>query len=269
MQRVLILLLLSVWSSGCGGYYTLTCGDQIAAAGGDAALVVRLQRNDFFVLNLPIKNAPMRFRIDDGLERAGYTDKLGYAATTLPVSRTPGVYTLHLDHMDFEGEETAAEARLYVLDPQRPAVATAADDLPMSDSYQGKCAQAALRNLAEKCNIIYLTRDPIRRHERIRDRLKKFGYPDGPVLLWQRKRWHIVRTGKYKIPRVVVEARLVSQLPDLRKAFPKLSDGICRSPIAAKAFRSAGIRPVVVGPAAKRFPENECKSWEDLRKRGI
>jgi hypothetical protein len=232
-------------------------------------VVVRLQRNDFFVLNLPVKKGAVRFRIDEGLERAGYTDKLGYAGTILPVSRTPGLYAIHLDHMDFEGEEITAQVPLYVIDPRGPVAAVAADDLPMSNSYEGKCAQVTLQNLAGRCSIIYLTREPIRRHGRIHRRLGEFGYPDGPVLLWQRKRWHIVRTGKLRIPRIVVESRLVSQLPDLCKTFPKLSDGICRSPIAAKAFQAAGMRPIVVGPAAKKFPEHGSKSWEDLRKRGI
>jgi len=269
MQRWLILLLLSFGICGCGGSYTVTCGDQIAGAGRDAAIVARLQRNDFFVLDLPVKDAPMRFRIDEGIERAGYTDKLGYAGTTLPVPADPGVYALHLDHMDSEGEETEAEVPLYVLDPRREVVAVAGDDLPMSNSYQAKCAQKAMRDLAEHAGIIYLTREPISRHGRVHQRLSTFGYPDGPVLLWERKRWHVVRTGKYKIPKLVVESRLVSQLPDFCKMFPKLSKGICCSSVAARAFLAAGMQPVVVGDAAEEFPEHGRKSWEDFRKRGI
>lgn len=269
MKRMWILLILSLAAGGCGGHYTLTAGDQIAAANQEAAVVVRLQRNDFFVLNMPTKGALMRFRVDDGTERAAYTDDLGYAAVALSAGRAPGRHTLHLDHMDFEGEEVSAEAQLYVLDAARPVVAVALDDLPMSGSSQASSAQAVLGSLARRANIIYLTRRPIREHGDAHRRLAADGYPEGPVLLWQRQRWHIVREGKYKIPRVIVEARLVSQLPELRKQFPKLAVGICGSAIAAKAFEAAGMQAVVVGPAAQQFSGPGRESWEDLKKRGI
>ena len=62
-----------------------TLVDQVAAAGKEAPVVVRLRRNDFFVLNLPMSKQPMRFRIDKGPERVAYTDKQGYAGVSLPV----------------------------------------------------------------------------------------------------------------------------------------------------------------------------------------
>ena len=267
---MLLLLLAPLAGTGCGGYYTLTAGDHLAPAGSDAVVVVRLQRNDFFVLEMPIKEAVMRLRIDDGPERAAYTDQLGYAGTTVPAPSEPGRYALHVQHLDREGEEIGAEAAMYAWNPARQIVAVAVDELPQGSSYEAKCARAALANVTDTANIVYLTRKAISKHDRLRQELAATGYLDGPILLWQRKRWHIVRDGRFKMPRVVVEARLVSQLPELRKVFGELSVGIATSKITAEAFVAAGMRAVVVGPAAASLPKASYRvSWADLRDGGI
>ena len=264
-----VLLVLTLATGGCGGYYTLTAGDHVAAAGQETAVVVRLQRNDFFVLNLPAKDAVMRFRIAREPERAAYTDKLGYAGTTVAAPVEPGRYTLHVNHMDFEGEEVSAVVPIYVWDANRPVVAVDADGLPRAYSADSDVAQAALLRIAETASIIYLTRKPIRRHADMHHRLDLANYPDGAVLLWRRQRWHVVRSGRFKMPRVVVESRLVSQLGELRKMFPKLSMGVCTSKLAVKAFAAAGLRVVVVGFADVSAPNLTRRiSWTDLARRG-
>jgi len=255
---------------GCGGAYTLTAGDHLAVAGQEAPVVVRLQRNDFFVLDLAVKNALMRFRAPDGRQRAAYTDKQGYAATTVPAPPKPGRYVLRVDHTDLEGQEVSAAAALFVWDGGRPGIAVAADDLPWGRSRQADAARAALHKLAERANLAYMTRRPLREHVVMRLKLMVEGYPDGPILLWQRQRWHVVRQGRFRAPRVVVESRLVSQLSELRKMFPGLSVGICASRIAAKAFASAGMRPIVIGPAAAAPAGATGRtSWSDLAEKGI
>ena len=75
MRRLVLLLSLLSAVGGCGGQYTLTVGDHVGPLGQDAAVVVRLQRNDFFVLSLPVKEAAIRFVSPDGRERAAYTDQ--------------------------------------------------------------------------------------------------------------------------------------------------------------------------------------------------
>jgi len=269
MRAYFLGILALLWLSGCGGHYTLSSGDHLAATGTEAPAVVRLQRNDFFVLNLAVKDAPIRFRLGDGPERAAYTDKLGYAGATVQVSDSPGRYTLILDHMDSEGEEIHAEAPLYVVDPNRRVIAVALDDLPKGDSFEAKAAATYLRGLSEQANVIYLTRRSVRHHDRLHAGLDQDGYPDGPILLWEREYWHIVREGKYRIPRVVVETRLVSQLAQLREMLCGLSVGIAGSDTAAEAFDRAGMKAVVVGPAGAERAENGRESWDDLRRRGI
>ncbi|MCD6303536.1 MAG: hypothetical protein J7M21_01070, partial [Planctomycetes bacterium] len=218
MRRVFLhvsMLASLAHAAGCGGYYIVTVPDQLAPAGGQARTVIRLQRNDFFVLAVPVKQAAVRLRIDDCPERAAYTDKLGYAGTTLPVPDRPGRFEVTVRHLDPWGDEVEAAGRAYVRDPNRPAIAVDMDCLPGLWSGSSDQAARALRRLAVGADLLYLTRRPVRRQRQDHRTLTKAGYPDGPILAWQRQRWHIVREGPYKLPRIVVESRLVSQLPDL------------------------------------------------------
>ena len=271
MQRPWIVIIAGMLScGGCGGYYTLTAGDHLAAVGGDTPVVVRLQRNDFFFLNLGAKDAVMRFRIGEGVERAAYTDKLGYAGTTVAAPVRAGRYTLTVDHMDSEGEEVGVEVPLFVWDPKRAVVAVDADGLPPADSKDAALARSALARWSRRANIVYFTRRAMREHPEMHEQLKAAGCPDGPILLWQRERWHVVRDGRFNLPRVVVESRLVSRLPELRKSFPKLSSGLCGSAMPARAFAAAGMTAIVVGKTEVDGTKIIRRdSWKDVAQAGL
>lgn len=267
---LVLVLLAAAWMGGCGGHYTLTVGDHVGPAAQYAPVVVRLQRNDFFVLDLPVKDAAMRLRVGEELERGAYTDKIGYAATTVPTPAEPGRYPLHADHMDKEGVEVAAQASMYVWDPQRPVVAVDLNALPPNWVDEAHAARAGLKRIAQQANIIYLTRERIREQVDLHDALTAGEYPDGPILLWQREQWHIVRDDKYKFPRVIVEDRLVSQLPELRQMFPGLTMGIASSPMAAEGLYDAGLTPVVIGGAGgEQSHVIRFDSWVALAEQGL
>ncbi len=274
MQRtwnvILPVCLLAGLTGGCGGYYTLTACDYVGAIGGEAPVVVRLQRNDFFVLNLPVNEALVRFQVGEGPLRAAYTDKLGYAGTTVSLPSQPGRYRLTVDHGDSEGQEIGTEAGIFAWDPQREVIAVDADCLPRADAAAADAVRTALNRLAAQASIVYMTRKPLGAHRGMHWQLEASGYPDGAILLWQRERWRIVREGRFSVPRVIVETRLVSQLAELRETFPKLSAGVGTSRIAADAFAEAGLKAVVVGPRAARIPNvTPRNSWEDLAEQGI
>ncbi len=261
-----------VWvvaAAGCGGHYILAVPDQIAPSGGQAVAVVRLQRNDFFVLSLAEKDALIRFRAADGVGRAAHTDKLGYAGAAVAVPAVVGRYVMVVEHTDHEGDEIRAEAPLYVWDAGRAVVAVDLDCLPHSRSSEAKDARRALKRLAAGANLLYLTRRPVRRHAEAHAFLDKLNYPDGPVLLWQRERWHIVRTGRFRIPRIVIETRMVSRLAELRKTFPGLKAGVCTGQPAARGLSDAGLKCVVVGGAKLDSPNvTRRKSWALLADKG-
>jgi len=271
-RAVLCLLFLAAAAcGGCGGHYILTVPDQVASAGGETAAVVRLQRNDFFVLSPPVKAAAMRFRVADGPLRGAYTGKLGYAGATVVVPKEPGRYVLNVAHLDIYGDEVIREAPTYVWAPDRAVVAIDLDSLPGLWLGSSKEAARALRRLAEQASLVYLTRRSTRRHADTHRDISRAGYPDGPILLWRRQRWHIVRDGRLRLPRVVVESRLVSQLDELRKVFANLTTGVSRSRLAAKAFAEAGLDCVVVGSARLTVPTKVTyrANWAELAEMGL
>jgi len=267
MRRFTGLLAAAVLLGGCGGYYTLTVPDQVAPAGGEARTVARLRRNDFFFLDLAVRRALIGFVVPGRQDRGSHTDKLGYAATAVPVPDKPGRYEMVVSHRDSEGDEVIVRRPVYVWAPDRPVVAVDLDCLPQGGPAP---VRAALSRVAASANIIYMTRQDVSRHGGLHDRLASDGCPDGPILLWQRKRWHITRKGRYKIPQIVIESRLESQLSVLRTTFKKLDVGVCASDIAARAFAKAGMRCAVVGNAkvsggkVARFA-----SWRELGQKGL
>jgi len=255
--------------NGCGGYYILTVPDRVAPAGGEAPVIARLQRNDFFVLALAEPGVPLRFALASGSpERAAYTDETGYAGTVLPAPAKPGRRELVVRLCDRTGETLRGAARLYVWPKDDRIVAVDLDALPAC-GQQLKPAADALTALARDTRLAYMTRRSAREHAALHDWLAERGYPDGPVLLWQRKRWQIV-PGPWNLPRLVIESRLVSQLAALREDFPNLQAGVCTSPLAARAFAEAGLRVIVVGAGAVDVePVERRASWRAIAEAGL
>ncbi|MBN1943368.1 MAG: hypothetical protein JW849_08765 [Phycisphaerae bacterium] len=285
MKKLLCLCLLSPCFGGCGGYYLLTVPDQLAKSDGELVPVIRLQRNDFFFLALPARNQAMRFTLyptpdtspgaagESPLRSAG-TDKTGYAGVLFSMSRKPvrgkaGLYYMKVALQDVEGAEISAAVPLFVWDSASSVVAVDYDSLPRGYGPDDP-AVAALRNIARSAHVVYFTRQSRRTREDAHRRLADAGYPDGPILLWQRKSWHVVREGKFKLPRVRIENRLEGHLPGLVEQFPKMRYGVCTSEAAARAFVDAGMKCVVVGNASmsgSRLIHRD--SWDHLARQGL
>ncbi len=270
MHRAKLICVLVFALGGCGGEYILTAPDHIAPVGREAVVVVRLQRSEVYKLARSVKNALLQFRIASGPERAAYTDDLGYAGTTVAVPARTGRYRMAITHQDNEGDIITGEAAIYAWDAPKPVVAVDLDCLPAHGSRDTEAAWSALIRIGARANILYLTRRCASEHQRIHEEMKMAGYPDGPVLLWQRERWHIRRCGRYRMPKVIVESRLVSRLVEIRKIFPGLKVGVCTSALAAGAFADAGMEPLVVGRTEVGVTNvTRRKSWVDLAAAGI
>jgi hypothetical protein len=271
MRRVLPACAAICLLGGCGQYYILTAPDVIAVAGGEAVAVARLQRYDPYPYAPGLKDAAMRFRVGEGTERGAYTDPLGYAGVPLPVPAEPGAYPLTVSHMDRDGDEISLQVGLFAWKPDRPAVVVDMDCLPRKGAADLPAARTAIDAMSRTAHVAYLTRTDVREHPAEHRRLRELGYPDGPVLLWQREYWHVIRDPKLRyMPRVVVETRLVSQTAELRKTFPRLETGVCASEVAARAFQDAGLKCVIVGKAAEKLPKvTRRASWADLSAGGL
>lgn len=260
-MRRLFLLILSAPAvlGGCSGYYALTVPDQLALAGEDAVTVVRLQRNDFIFLPMPVPQAVMRMSVPGYQERAAYTDEQGYGGTSVAIPAKPGRYEMTVAHLDNQGEEESATVPLYVWDAGRKVIAVDLDCVLARSPAGVDQTRVALNRLAADANILYLTRRKVKDHAALHERIESIGHPDGPVLSWRRQRWHVVRGGKLGI-RIVTEPRLVNQLDEIRKKFAGLKVGVCDSSLAGRAFTEAGLRAVVIG---------DGMSWSDLVERGL
>jgi hypothetical protein len=258
-------------SAGCGGQYVVTVPDQLAPAGGQTAAVIRLQRNEFRAVNMPVDAAPVRMRAGEAPERCAYTDRLGYAGAMLPAPKAPGRYDFLVSHLDPWGDEVDGRGNYYAWEPNAPAVAVDLDGLPGLTTPNAGDAPAAIRRLAGTANVLYLTRRSPRELAAIHWQINEAGYPDGPVLCWQREDWHVTYevVANVTVPRIVVEARLVNSLPSIRQTFPNLKVGACNSAMAAEAFKAAGMRVVdLSGHGAPPATGREWWRWVDLRKKG-
>ncbi len=257
------LLLAMVWlCAGCAEFYTLTVPDHVAATGSEAPVIVRLQQNDLFFVRMPSRDQPIRFRVDDGIERNAHTDKAGYAATLLPMPEKRGFYLMEVNLSDLEGDEVMRYARSYVWDAGEPVLAVDADFLPRFANADA--VEALNRMITRGINIIYFTRKGVDDHFALHGKLEMAGYPDGPVLAWKREFYRIERVSRFHA-KVVVDTRLVSQVPQLRIMFPNMKAGLCDSALSAEAFADADMEILMIG-TDKAPPGLEVRrmTWYDL-----
>lgn len=269
MRMILLSGLGSLMLAGCGGQFSLYAPDPVAPAGQEAAMVVRLQRADVFNVPMSVRDTCVRFQTAEG-EQAAYTDKEGYAGVALRAPARPGNYPLRVAVQAKEGEEVNHQGRFYVWAKERTAIAVDMDSLPTYASLQSAGARTALAHVAAKANIVYLTLKPVSEHARAHRTLAQCGYPDGPILLWQSRRWEMIEQGGMRIPQILWEGKLVSQLPLLRDQFPGLNAGISTSARAAEAFHEANLRPVIVGGAYMAGNYHiRCNTWADLPAIGL
>lgn len=263
---------------GCSGGYQYTMGDQIAAAGTEAVVIVRVQRSEVWRLGLPVKYAPIRLKIEgtEGPERAAHTDDLGYAGTTVKLPATPGRYKLDLAHADMEGEESFYYAMAYAFDPAKPVVAINLDDIFPTDDMMFQYSRPstarqkeAIEKIASTAQIIYFTKRDVPEHNSLHNRMLTMKIPDGPILLWQKQYWHVIRDEKYNLVKIQIESKLISQIPDLKQMLPKFTAAVCSSESAAKMFLGAGLKCVVIGSASASGNTKRLASWAELADKGL
>jgi len=263
-MRILALALCAAMV-GCGGQYVLTAPDQVACAGGQTATVIRLQRHQFAGMLASSSGAAMRFQVEGCPLRGAFADNLGYAGAAVPAPDKPGVYKMKISHLNRDGDEIESQVPLYVWQADWPVVAV---DLEALDAAKKRDdSKAALQKIAREANIIYFTRRQVTEHADIHRRLTAGGYPDGPVLLWQSQRWHIVQD---KYPRLVIESKLISQLSHLRDVFGRLSVGITDQDDGARALAAVHMKIVFLGdekPHAANVTHR--KDWADLAANGL
>jgi len=201
--------------AGCGGTYVFTAPDQIAPVGGEASAVLRLERQEVAFWYVPARDALVRFQVERSPLRAAFADKNGYAAATVPVGDTTGIFYLQLAHTTLRGNEFETYIPTHVWDPRAAVTAVDIDAL----SYRSKePRQAAMADLAERSYIVYFTTRRVGEHAELREKLLRAGYPRGPIV-----------------------QRQAGAVELLQQRFPRFETAVARSKKSQRYFASAGL----------------------------
>lgn len=258
-MRRAFLAVVAALGGGCGGEYILTAPDTVALPDQTAAVVVRLQRRELWKYAPASRQAAITARLGEVI-RAARTDKRGYAAVGMPAPPRPGQYQVALHHQDLWGDTAEGTATLYVLDPDVPIAAVDLDSLP--GGKRARAAAAAIKRIASRAQVIYLTRRHAGRPERADKILLRGGYPDSAVLPRARLgAWYDLRWWKQ---------RPDSALAALRRRLPGLKWGISAEDDEVEAFLRAGLTVLAVGKfevsgrPAKGAQVHRFKSWAGL-----
>jgi len=254
-------LIAATIAGGCGGEFILVTPDVAAPAGSDAAIVVRLQRREFWRHAPPLGESALTFQLADGPLRAARTDKAGYAAVALDLPDRIGRYDVAIHHQDTLGDTVSGTVSVYVLDPDRPAALVDLDSLPTAGK-QAPAAARALTRIAQATQVVYGTHRHAATPAEARRVLAKAGFPPGPVLPYAAgDPWYTVR--RWRDPQPVAADFIKRRLPNLRW-------GIAAEDDEAEAFLRAGLTVVGVGafpvdrPDARKAAFVRAKSWADL-----
>jgi hypothetical protein len=263
---MILTVLAGTWAlTGCGGEYQLLVPDQLAAKGTQTDTVLRLLRNEFAGLMLPLKDAPLRCRVEEGPMVSAHTDNQGYAGMNVPVGDQSGLFHLQVEMQESHGRELRQFVPIYVWDSRMSVVAVEYDAVKAPTDVAA--VRDALNKIASNAYIIYMTDQPVENHSMMHLHLRETKLPDGAVIGWQQEGWHF--TGQGAMTHLVIEDHMVSPLAFLRVKFPQLRTGLCQSPAAANAFFEAGMKVYVVGKEKIQHAGAVAKPWTDIAKTGL
>ncbi len=249
---------------GCGGQYEITLPEQVMPAGQDSTVVVRIQKSEIGDLMPAAGDMPVWVRVENGRIRGAITDKGGYAAVSVKAPSQPGKYHVTVGVADKDGKQAEVFAPLWAMDPYLPMVVVDMECLPPLGKSQG--AAEALARVAETSSILYVTVRPESQRQRSHELLAAAGYPEGPISTWQRGVVHVSGA------QVLLEDRLVSLLPTLRKQFARFAIGVTDGQLGAEAMTRAGLNCIVVTPAkmGEHYPKGVVeRSWAEIAKGGL
>lgn len=244
----------------------LTLEDVIAAPGESVEVRVQLERQYLLFVDPNLPREEVELHGESGLFGIARTDTEGIARWTFPGmpvglhrlrARLPGRSRFHANQ---------AEGLLAVWSPDGPALVTdidhtIADVTPWGVLFRSNAsirplpgAAEALRELAGRIRVVYLSaRDHIF-VAKTRDWLRANGFPEGPLFL-RRIRFPSARALEHKIGRL---GEVVARLKNVRY-------GIGDLPTDVEAYRRHGIPPIFLGrgPAPDGTPH--AASWGTLK----
>ena len=247
-MRLTVIILLTLFLSGCSGEYILTAPDVVCPAGEKAALIFRLQRREFWKITPPKKNATVMVHLPDGTVRCALTDENGYAAVAFIVPSRCGVYQVRFYYQDVEGQELSAKGNVYSLSMDDRFVVVDMDSLPRNGPDLSS-ACLALKRLSRNAQLIYVSEKLGYTPATARGLLRIRGYPEGPVVYFNKiPRWYQYRLSRqgWRV-RAVKPTRTDDALTHLYNRLKKPTYAITADDLTARTFLNIGMKVIFVG----------------------
>ncbi|MFA5863805.1 MAG: hypothetical protein WC975_03870 [Phycisphaerae bacterium] len=212
------------------------------------------QRNIFLK---DIETQPIEFRLVSGPEtvklhslKKGMTDDEGVARAELFLPAT-GLFevetTFHGSKRFFPDKDNIT---ILVLDPQKPVLVLDVDNTltnknwlhvnPFPIPYDRDTVRV-VNGLSRRYAIVYLSARPQPLHTLTEKWLKKYGFPNGPIILWYPSKLTWLKPSHFK----------EDQLLALRRSGVNLVAGIGNTESDIKVYRKAGMDPIMLGKQSK------------------
>lgn len=240
--------------------------DALVPAGSSTTLVAKLERRGLFRRDLPGRT--VTFRAGGEVLGSAVTDDEGEAR----LQWTPPGIGEHVVSLEFEGDEGYEPGQGDMLcaarDPTRTLVVLDIDHTlshtQKRNVIRGKTdclplegADRVVARLAETADIVYVSARDDRFRDVTRRWLVRWGFPRNPVFLLDWEAYPGYDEAAYKI----------DTLTRIRAAFPHMPLGVGDKDSDAEAYRSFGMRALILGDAGDVDGAEEVPDWDEIERR--
>jgi len=220
-------------------------------------VTARLQQRNIFLKELEGK--PLHFKlvsspgnVDLNFSKTGITDDEGRAAIQYGL-HTSGLYEFEVSYPGDQRYQSGQDATIILAaDPAKPLLVLDLDGTITKKSWLASKPEPVpydqdtvrvINLLARTYTPVYLSARPKPIHKKTHTWLKKYGFPDGPVLMWYPSEFRWLRPYTYK----------KDMLIDLDRAGINVCIGISNTEGDMKAYRKAGMLPILLGKKSRRY----------------
>ncbi len=254
MKRLggIILSLGLIFGTGCSETRVILAGEDVVSLPKKSVRVTtKLVRRSIFLKD--IEHQPIEFELRSAPKKVKLskihheiTDGEGEASMELFLAEE-GIYEVLVrypgNHKYQPGEDTMT---ILAVPPTKPMIVFDLDNtLTKGNWFKAKPEPVpydrdtvrVVGALAKKYAVMYLTARPKYLHHLTREWLKKWGFPEGPILLWYPETLRELSPTRYKR----------DELLALRREGINLAVGISNTKGDIKAYRKAGMEPIILG----------------------
>jgi hypothetical protein len=265
--RILLLILICLGiGTGCSNQRVFLVGeDDVSLPQRKIPIVAKLQQRSIFLKD--IQNQPIDFRLRTAPTKTQLrvvneiTDDEGEATAEI-FAPVPGIYEIEARYAGNDryrpGDDVVI---LLAVQPGKPVLVLDLDNTltrgnwltakPEPIPYDQDTVRV-VNELSRKYAIIYLSARPKPLHKQTRLWLRKYKFPEGPILLWFPSRLRWLYPSRYKR----------YELINLRESGISVRVGITNTEGDAEAYQKAGLKPLILG---KNTHYARCvRNWAEI-----